>query len=354
MYDIALTAPPGRGEFYVLFRFEHLDIQSRRALTQVVSQTSHPLLQLNVTPNGLVVHSEDTPKTRPALAQALGGLRDMLRGLPDQAGASSGGLLTPQSTIAIEDEMYAGVGRACPSVRSLADAPALVFGHSQDVVDFVAQAVGFPSATDRDHLPDASAVTGRDVSRTILPGSGAGTSDAFWSRAFPRAESAAEVLARSVASWVVGGHPESRLPRALRGAAGFAYNPGALLQWVGGVQWFVFTASTSGSTADDLVRAAERAMSTSRDQGVTLRDSKRAMRFMSAQTREAFASSSGELLMRVAQFDGSDPFGLGVQLLRGEIGEPPLELVAHAHDYITDVSNLHRFVVTPSGGAGRG
>lgn len=183
--------------------------------------------------------------------------------------------------------------------------------------------------------------------RVWLQNPGMTNAAAMWARPLPPARNAREALARSVACWILGGHPESRLSRALRSGQGLVYNPGSALRNVGGTQWFSINVTTHSDNCTALLDTVHDALRREGAAAISKRDIVLATRFMGAHSRKEARMATSQSSSELRRLSGQDPYGLSQATLDRSLPLPTQEEVTEAIKLMTSVTDLTLVVCSP-------
>lgn len=141
-----------------------------------------------------------------------------------------------------------------------------------------------------------------------------------------------EALSRSVANAIVGGLGDSALARLLREDLQLSYGPYSALIPQAVTQWLVVEADTTPGFESQLLKAIKTYLEDGVDQDITARRIKSAAQFMIRQRRAADSHPRLGLQLKLARYDGSDPWGVSNATIEEllELQTDTIRTVAHA------------------------
>lgn len=327
----------------ILFSTSPLSSQTLFTLQQAIASVTLPGINLWIAPHGLV--AECTVMGTSTLT-SLGQLRSSL----EAAGRISPIESRPEIVRILDQELYRHCGHNT-SLVELAQAPCTVFCDDPDQAEAIAAVLGGsirqPSACDPLAVLERDPMSHYSPRRSWFRSNAITSTSVMWSMPLPLASSTEDALTRSVACWILGGHPESRLCRALRTGQGLAYNPATSLRFVGGTQWFFFMATTRIDNGQALITRVDAAFEHEHTNSVTEREIRLALKFMGAHSRKFARSTRYSAQLDLICANGQDPYALSRAVAERTISPPSVAAVTAAIRAMTDLNQLTLVAVSP-------
>ena len=336
-------------EYYVaLIEIPHMSFEMLRDMQLMIQHIKHPSISLQISPNGILVSGVVTVRDEDVAINALRELRSILNQAYDQFQKDQ--LVHPRRSLSsdmagkiIFDRVNQPV---CKKDFSILTSPVKVFCDNAGLRTIIENSIGGPFLIKATPPLSFSARSLPIVEREIVEDN-ASTSAVTFSKPLGLCCSMDEAIARSVAVWILAGHPESRLSSSLRKVQSLSYNPIGSLQWISGLQWFTFSAMSITASSAQLSESTLSALHEHQTRSVTSREIQRAFRLMDLQTRENMNEPAAIPFLESSTYDGSDPYGLSLKLYRRQLAPPSPELVNQAYHEIVDPESFHRVSIQP-------